>query len=140
MRLGVHALVSAALIDVRLPGLVLPALTLAGLALEVLARRVTLRRALALSPLYLALTAGAGLLAWPALWPDPLDGFTQAWEMMSHFPHESGMLFMGQNITTLTCTLALHPGMAGGHHAAALSGILFALGWPVVAGRQQRRA
>jgi hypothetical protein len=100
-RLAIHAAFSAALIDVRLPGLVLPALTLGGLALEVLARRISLSRALAYTPLYLAITAGLTLSAWPALWPDPLGGFKDAWGLMSHFPQITDMLYLGQKISTL---------------------------------------
>jgi hypothetical protein len=96
-----HALFSAALVATRIPGLFIPALTLAVLLLEALARRISPRRALLAGAAYLALTVGLVVLFWPALWPDPPGEFLTALQLMVSFPHETQMLYLGSQISSL---------------------------------------
>ncbi len=102
INLIVHTIFSAALVTIRLPGLIIPALTLFGLIIEVYSKRTTIKSSLAYSSFYLLLGAGFGILIWPALWPDPLNGFIQAFQYMSHFPMDLTMLFMGKYISSLS--------------------------------------
>jgi hypothetical protein len=95
-----HALFCSALIATRLPGLIVPALTLAALLLEVINRRIRLPRALLLSALYVGLGAGLVVLFWPALWPDPTGEFAAALHMMTRFPHQTAMRYLGQTIAS----------------------------------------
>jgi hypothetical protein len=97
----IHGVFTAALVAIRLPGMVILALTLAGLLLEVISRRIPFRKAGGLYAAYLAATLPAILLFWPALWPDPPAALLEAIRMMSNFPHETGMLYMGEMIASL---------------------------------------
>jgi hypothetical protein len=98
----VHALICAALIAVRLPGVILPALTLLGLGIEVICKRTGWKIAAPSFALYLVAAVGGCVLAWPALWQDPLHGFLEAFRFMSHFPHATTMLYLGQHISSLS--------------------------------------
>lgn len=83
----VHALATAAALDVRSMGVLLPLLTLGFGALEMWARPVRrpgLARALAL---YLPVAAAAAVLGWPYLWADPAGHLVAALRSFSHFNH-----------------------------------------------------
>jgi hypothetical protein len=97
-----HAAVMAAAITTRLPGVAVLVLTWAGLAMEVFSGRASLRRAGMNALINLAATLGLGLLFWPVLWSNPLDGLANAFRIMSHFPHASQMLYLGENISSLS--------------------------------------
>ncbi len=93
-------LISAALLAVRLPGLVIPALVIGGLLFEMLVCRLRWREGLFLGAVYLLVTF-VGLVAfWPALWPSPLTELLNAFQMMKNFPHLTGMLYLGNVISS----------------------------------------
>ncbi len=96
-----HALVSALLIAVRLPGVIIPALTLPGVAYQAVFKLNPWKKVLINIVIYLVLLIGGCILFWPALWPDPLHGFVDAFRMMSQFPQETSMLYLGQRISSL---------------------------------------
>lgn len=95
-----HSLFTAALVATRLPGLLIPALTLGGLLVERLIARVNRRRALANGASYIVAASALTILFWPGIWPDPAGEFLQALRVMSSFPHETGMLYLGQQINS----------------------------------------
>jgi hypothetical protein len=97
----VHALLGAALIAVRLPGLIILALTLLALLIEAVCKRLTWKTAGIGFALYLPVALAGCVLLWPALWPDPINGFARAFQFMSHFPHETTMLYLGERISSL---------------------------------------
>jgi len=97
----VHAFLCAALISVRLPGLIILPLTLCGLLLEAICKRIPWKTTIASFAAYLVLTSALSILFWPALWPDPFNGFLTAFRFMSHFPHETEMLYLGERISSL---------------------------------------
>jgi hypothetical protein len=90
---------TAAMLAIRLPGLIIPALTGLGLLLEVLSHRAPWKRCLGAFVFYLVLTAVLLVFFWPALWPNPLAGFTEAFTFMSRFPHNGTMLYIGKYIS-----------------------------------------
>lgn len=95
-----HGLLSGALISIRLPGLVIPALTFLGLLVKIAFKKSSFKQALTLLLVYWMVTAVFCVLFWPALWHDPLNGLVSAWKQMSHFPHDTIMLFMGAKISS----------------------------------------
>lgn len=97
-----HAAMMAAAITTRLPGMAVLAFTWAGLTMEVLSGRASLRRAGLNALINLGVTAGLCLLFWPVLWSDPVDGLANAFAIMSHFPHDTQMLYLGGNISSLS--------------------------------------
>lgn len=98
-RAALHGLLTGALLAIRLPGLIVPVLTLLGLVIEVLATRKGWRSSLCLFAIYLATTSVFCLMFWPALWQNPVSGLVEAFLIMSRFPHNSEMLYLGKLIS-----------------------------------------
>jgi hypothetical protein len=98
-RATLHGLFTAALLAIRLPGLIVPVLTLLGLVIEVLTKRMGWKSSLFCFAIYLATTCVFCVIFWPALWQNPVSGLVEAFSVMSRFPHNSEMLFLGKLIT-----------------------------------------
>jgi len=100
LRLFIHALVSALLIDVRLAGLLVPALTVVYLSLDVSGKGSDpqeIKRGVLTILGYLFCAGALVILFWPLLWNDPLADFLRAWRGMTHFTRwDLASLYMGQ--------------------------------------------
>jgi len=91
-----HALATAAAIDVRTMGVLLPVLTLGFVALEAWQRPLR-RRGLALAlACYLPAVAALAVLGWPYLWEHPVGNFMAALGSFSHYSKELEVFYMGQ--------------------------------------------
>ncbi len=95
----VHAIATAVMIDLRLMGLLMPLLTV--LASVTYVRIDRPRRLLALSAIYLSVTAALVVAFWPLLWEDPVGRFGEALRVMSRYEAENvDILFLGQAVKT----------------------------------------
>jgi hypothetical protein len=96
-----HALATAAAIDVRILGAMLLPFTAVMLVLEA---RIETQYAVQKLPLwqlllvYLSATAAATVAGWPYLWADPLGHFGQAFENMSRFRWPGKVLYWGEEV------------------------------------------
>ncbi len=92
----VHALATAAAIDVRTMGVLLPLLTLGFGVLEMGFRPIR-RRALAGGlALYLPVAAGLVVLGWPYLWENPIGNFLAALSSFGHYSKPLAVFYLGQ--------------------------------------------
>ncbi|MBH8560504.1 hypothetical protein [Hymenobacter negativus] len=94
-----HALATAAAIDVRTMGILLPLLTLAFGILEMWARPVRRRGLAGALALYLPLTAVLVVLAWPYLWENPWENFRAALSSFGHYAKPLEVFYLGQFVS-----------------------------------------
>ncbi|MDB5271263.1 MAG: hypothetical protein JWP58_4303 [Hymenobacter sp.] len=97
-----HALATAAAIDVRTMGTLLPLLTLGFGALEMWARPVRRRGLAAALALYLPVLVALVVLAWPYLWDNPWENFRAALSSFGHYAIPIDVFYMGQFMSTQT--------------------------------------
>ncbi|MBU6120352.1 hypothetical protein [Hymenobacter siberiensis] len=95
----VHALATAAAIDVRAMGVLLPLLTLGFGALEMWARPVRRRGLAAMLALYLPVLAALVVLGWPYLWESPWDNFRAALSSFGHYAKPLEVFYLGQFVS-----------------------------------------
>jgi hypothetical protein len=96
-----HAVATAAAIDVRVMGILLPALTVLLMAIDILRRSggfVVRSREAALLLLYLLLTPLLVILFWPLLWENPAGTFVDAFKYCSDFPNHIPIFYLGNYI------------------------------------------
>ena len=94
-RVLLHALATAAAVDVRSMGVLLLLLTLGFGALE-MAYRPLRRRALAgVTALYLPLAVGLVVLGWPYLWEHPVGNFVAALRSFGHYAKPMDVFYWG---------------------------------------------
>ena len=95
----VHALATAAAIDVRTMGILLPLLTVGFGVLEMWARPVR-RRGLAIAlGLYLPLMVVLVVLAWPYLWESPWENFKAALSSFGNYVFSVDVFYLGQLVS-----------------------------------------
>ncbi|MBH8570887.1 hypothetical protein KB206_18485 [Microvirga sp. STS02] len=94
-----HALATAAAIDVRTMGILLPLLTLAFGILEMWARPVRRRGLAGALALYLPLMAVLVVLAWPYLWENPWENFRAALSSFGHYAKPLEVFYLGQFVS-----------------------------------------
>ncbi len=94
-----HALASAAAIDVRTMAILLPVLTLVFGALEAWQRPLR-RRGLAVAlALYLPALAGLVVLGWPYLWENPAGNFLAALRSFSQYGKPLEVFYLGRFVS-----------------------------------------
>ena len=96
----VHALATAAAIDVRTMGVLLPLLTLGFGALEMNFRPVRRRALAGALALYLPVAAGLVVLGWPYLWENPIGNFGAALSSFGHYAKPLEVFYLGQFVPT----------------------------------------
>ena len=94
-----HALATAAAIDVRTMGILLPLLTLGFGALEMWARPVRRRGLAAALALYLPAMVALVVLAWPYLWASPWENFRAALSSFGHYVFAIDVFYLGQFVS-----------------------------------------
>ena len=96
----VHALATAAAIDVRILGLLLVPFTLALLGLQLLGGSAPRpwRTLLGVALTYVLATAAATVAGWPYLWASPWQHFWQAFHNLSRFRWDGVMLYLGEQV------------------------------------------
>ena len=93
---GLHALITAILIDIRIIGLIIPAATVSLALLRIGRKEVSLQKTLS-SLLVYSLLAGILTIAfWPFLWSDPVANFLFAFKKMAHYPWSGSVLYFGE--------------------------------------------
>lgn len=95
----VHALATAAAIDVRTMGVLLPVLTLGFGALEIWARPARRRGLAAVLALYLPVLAALVVLGWPYLWESPWANFRAALSSFGHYAKPLEVFYLGQFVS-----------------------------------------
>ena len=91
-----HALATAAAIDVRIMAVILPAATVAILIIRLLKRELPTPMTCRALAGYLAAACILVPAMWPWLWSDPIGNFVQAFMTFSKFPWNSEVLYMGR--------------------------------------------
>lgn len=94
-----HALATAAAVDVRTMGVLLPVLTLGFGALEMWARPVRRRGLTAMLALYLPAAAALVVLGWPYLWENPGAYFTAAISSFGHYAKPLEVFYLGHFVS-----------------------------------------
>lgn len=104
-RVIAHGFVSALIVDTRIVGLMIILITFGSLLLkrfqnllDMAARRSSLLGALKVMAVYLITTACLVVLMWPTLWHNPLKELISAFKVMSEFPWQATVLYMGKEI------------------------------------------
>jgi hypothetical protein len=95
-RAVVHALATAAAIDVRTMGILLPVLTLGFAGLELWARPRQGRRLLGSAALYGPVLVAAVVLGWPYLWEAPLPNLSAALHSFSQYAKPLQVFYAGR--------------------------------------------
>jgi hypothetical protein len=95
-----HGLLSAALITIRIPGLLIVVLTAAALLFEMTVKRVDWLSAMKSGAAYLLATFLLCIFFWPTLWTNPASQLAQSFQLMSHYPYLTAMLYQGQVISS----------------------------------------
>lgn len=96
-RAAIHALTTAAAIDIRVPGILLLASTAFMLTLDTIWPLTNRRPWLLLGLLYFILTGVFVIIGWPALWSNPIANFTQALLSLSYFTRwQATNYYLGQ--------------------------------------------
>ncbi|GAB2852442.1 glycosyltransferase family 39 protein [Hymenobacter ruber] len=95
-RMLLHALATAAAIDVRTMGILLPLLTLAFGVLEMWARPIRRRGLAGALALYLPTMVVLVVLAWPYLWENPWENFRAALSSFGHYAKPLEVFYLGQ--------------------------------------------
>jgi hypothetical protein len=90
-----HALATAAAIDVRTMGIAIVALTLGFGGLELLSRPLRRKAFLATLALYLPVLAAAVVLGWPYLWEQPLTNFLAALRSFGQYQKALEVFYLG---------------------------------------------
>jgi len=91
-----HALATAAAIDVRAMGVLLPALTLGFVALEMVCRPVRRRGFGGALGLYVPALAGLVVLGWPYLWDNPVQYLGAALGSFGHYAKAMEVFYLGR--------------------------------------------
>jgi hypothetical protein len=97
-RVLVHALATAAAVDIRVMGLLLVPFTLTLLGLRWTHAAGTRRKWLRAGLLYIPLVAGAVVMGWPYLWANPLGHFQAALGSLGHYHWIGEVLYGGRVI------------------------------------------
>ena len=92
----VHALATAAAIDVRAMGVLLPALTLGFVALELAYRPVRRRAFAGALGLYVPVLAALVVLGWPYLWANPVHYLGAALGSFGHYAKALEVFYLGR--------------------------------------------
>jgi hypothetical protein len=96
-----HAIASAALIDIRIVGVYLPVLSICFIGLEIIKSESAIKEVeVWLKPfgLYIVGVLGFTYLFWPFLWEDPIRNFLFAFNNMSNFRWHGYVLYWGKFI------------------------------------------
>ncbi|MGY3090750.1 hypothetical protein ACVWYF_003811 [Hymenobacter sp. UYAg731] len=99
-RVLLHALATAAAIDVRTMGVLLPLLTLGFGALEMWARPVRRRGLAGALGLYLPVAMALVVLGWPYLWENPWGNFKAAFSSFGHYAIPIDVFYLGRFVST----------------------------------------
>ncbi len=94
-----HALATAAAIDVRTMGVLLPLLTLGFGALEMGCRPGRLWAFARAAALYLPVAAGLVVLGWPYLWESPVGHFLAALRSFGHYSKPLEVFYLGRFVS-----------------------------------------
>jgi hypothetical protein len=97
--LSLHSIASAAMISTRIPGLIIIPISLMVLIISFFKSPSSWLKILAMLVGYMILTTIFTVLFWPVLWHDPLGEFINAFNVMSKYPWEGTVLFMGRVIS-----------------------------------------
>ncbi|GAC1595784.1 MAG: hypothetical protein NVS3B25_19660 [Hymenobacter sp.] len=98
-RAVVHALATAAALDVRTMGVALPVLTLGFGALEMLYRPLRRRALLGTGALYGPVLAAAVVLGWPYLWENPIANFGTALRSFGNYTKPLEVFYLGRFVS-----------------------------------------
>ena len=98
-----HALTCALLIDVRIVGIIVPFFTIIFLGADLLITKIEETKSTKIVRsllIYMILLSFFTVLFWPALWPNPLYSFIEAFKQMSHYPWPGNVLYFGKYINS----------------------------------------
>jgi hypothetical protein len=107
LRAIIHALATAACIDIRILGILVPCLTVIFYITDLLIQKETAikdKRAIGNFFIHIFLLAAFVILFWPYLWSDPLGHLIESFKYMSKFPWNDDVLLMGYYIHPATNT------------------------------------
>ncbi|MCE7530522.1 hypothetical protein [Polynucleobacter sp. IMCC 29146] len=94
----IHAIATAAAIDVRVIAIFFPILTLSFLGAKYFKKELNIQKLIQLSLVYFLLTIVVTVLFWPFLWINPWDQFLDVWRNLANHPRNPAILFMGNLI------------------------------------------
>jgi hypothetical protein len=101
LRVALHGVVCALLVDIRIVGVLLPALTLAFVGYEAARSKpkgVHAKRTALSVGLYVIVFLCLTVLLWPTLWRHPLHNFIRVFEGMRNFPWKAPVLYLGSEV------------------------------------------